>query len=354
MSHITEFSYENHWHEVKIDLERSIDDNQPLGFFIAGGLNTNSSNHRFTSIIVTKIIENSLVDKDKRLKLYDIILSVNNIDFTNINEQNALNILRKARPTVQLIVRRLSPLIIEEIELQHNGKLGMTIAGGIDIEHYANDPGIFVISKENYQTNAQFNIGDRLIEISSTNNTYDLRFVTFEDAKKYIRLACKESQIIKLSIGHPKDIIEVQNSGNDLSVTHSEEDDKDQMILSFTEGDYQRYERYGKRVNDRLLHEQNINKLAIVPRVTQFSSSALAVANRDFTSHHYVNIGDEKSNTVNRQNYTENNVYQDRDVDQSNLYDATIREAHAEKLRRQEADLSQTASQKRNNNIGNE
>ena len=87
------------------------------------------------------------------------------------------------------------------------------------------DPGIFIIGKAQEQTNTSLNIGDRLLEISSTvcrrhsnyledvlilqENTYDLRFVTFDEARRLIRLACAESQTVKISVAHATDVVDM-------------------------------------------------------------------------------------------------------------------------------------------------
>ncbi|CAF3926589.1 unnamed protein product, partial [Rotaria sp. Silwood1] len=183
--------------------------NKSLGFTISGGIDIPFVNHHFTSIVITHITENGLAYRDKRLKLYDIILRVNDIDFTNIKYQTAVDILRNSGQKIQLLIRRLSPPISEEIELEHNGRLGICIGGGIGNNYFRKDHGIFITDIDKQQTNKQLDIGDRLLQISSTYNTYDLRFVTHEMAKKYIQLACKESQKIKLYVGHTRPGVQV-------------------------------------------------------------------------------------------------------------------------------------------------
>ncbi|CAF4094912.1 unnamed protein product [Rotaria sp. Silwood2] len=206
MSNITQFNYKEHWQQEKIILEKTID-NELWGFTIAGGNDLSFLHRHFTSIIVINIRENTLAHRDKQLKLYDIILSVNNIDFTNIKHEIALKILRQSGRKVQLLISRLSPLITEQIELEHNGQLGIFIAGGIGHEYFSDDHGIFITKISEHETNKQLRVGDRLLQISSTYNTYDLRFVTHEMAKQYIGLACKESQKIKLYVGHTRSAI---------------------------------------------------------------------------------------------------------------------------------------------------
>ncbi|CAF4272585.1 unnamed protein product, partial [Rotaria sordida] len=129
--------YKDHWQEEEIVLERPSNDNDTsLGFRIAGG-NDQPFVENFTSIIVIHITENGLVDRDRRLKLYDIILRVNGVDYSNIKHQTAVRILKMSRNIVRLLIRRLVPQLIEVIELKHsNGKLGIEIAGGIGSEYF--------------------------------------------------------------------------------------------------------------------------------------------------------------------------------------------------------------------------
>ncbi|CAF0931594.1 unnamed protein product [Rotaria sordida] len=215
------FDYKDHCQEEEIVLERSSNDNDTsLGFRIAGG-NDQPFVENFTSIIVIHITENGLVDRDGRLKLYDIILRVNGVDYSNIKHQTAVRILKMSRNIVRLLIRRLVPQLIEVIELKHsNGKLGIEIAGGIGSEYFKGDYCVFIIGISN-QINKQLIIGDRLIEISSAKNTYDLRFVTQKEAKKRIELACSDSQKVKLTISsHTRKLI---SSIEKSDVLHSEQ-----------------------------------------------------------------------------------------------------------------------------------
>ncbi|CAF1635909.1 unnamed protein product, partial [Didymodactylos carnosus] len=83
------------------------------------------------SIIVIQIVENGLAHRDKQLKLYDVILRVNDNDFTNIKHQTAIDTLKTSGNKVRLLIHRLSPPFSEEIELEQFEKLGISIAGGI-------------------------------------------------------------------------------------------------------------------------------------------------------------------------------------------------------------------------------
>ncbi|CAF3959019.1 unnamed protein product [Rotaria sordida] len=218
MIDIKQFNYREHWQEIEITLERATSsDDTSLGFTIASSIHIPFHRHYLTPITIINISKNGLAYRDKRLELYDIILRVNNIDFTNIKHKEAVNILRKAGPEVKLLIRRLSPSINEEIKLKHNGKLGISIAGGIGKEYLENDHGIFIRNIKKSRLNTQLYNGDRLITISSMYNTFDLRFVTHDMATKYIELACKESKMITLYVGHTRPIVGMyENHGNRL------------------------------------------------------------------------------------------------------------------------------------------
>ncbi|CAF4896060.1 unnamed protein product [Rotaria sp. Silwood1] len=220
MSSIMQFNYKQHWQERDIILERPTSEDTSLGFTIAGGIDIPFVHPRFTSIIVINISKNSIAHTDEGLKLYDIILRVNNIDFTNIKHHEAINVLKTSGPTVRLLIRRLSPSICENIEIEHNGKLGISITGGIGSEHFQNDHGIFITNIKKPQANQNLHKGDRLLEISSERNTYDLRFVTHQMAKKYIKSACKESKKIKLHVGRARLIDGMYRNRDNLSADH--------------------------------------------------------------------------------------------------------------------------------------
>ncbi|CAF3865648.1 unnamed protein product [Rotaria sordida] len=165
---IRQFSYREHWQEIEITLERPTSgDDTSLGFTIASSIHIPFHRRYLTPITIINISKNGLAYRDKRLELYDIILRVNHIDFTNIKHKEAVNILRKAGPEVKLLIRRLSPSINEEIKLKHNGKLGISIAGGIGKEYLENDHGIFIRNIKKSRLNTQLYNGDRLITISS-------------------------------------------------------------------------------------------------------------------------------------------------------------------------------------------
>ncbi|CAF3222156.1 unnamed protein product [Rotaria socialis] len=214
MSDIIQFDYKKHWTEEEIIFEKPRSGDKSLGFTIVGGIDEPFRHRHFTSIIITNVNEKNLSHRNKPLEVYDVILRMNSIDFTNIKHQNAVQALKESGPIVKLLIRRLSLSNSEEIELEHNGKLGFTIVGGLGQEYFQDDHGIFITNILNYQTKKQLDIGDRLLQISSMFNTYDLRFVTHEMAKQYIALACKESKTIKLYVGHTRPNVGTQVSMN--------------------------------------------------------------------------------------------------------------------------------------------
>ncbi|UJR20137.1 hypothetical protein I4U23_023269 [Adineta vaga] len=197
MSADTQFSYKNHWHKEEIILERSSGhhNDSTLGFSIAGGVDEPFIGPSFPFIIVIDITENGLAYQNKRLKLNDIILRVNDVDFTNIKHQQAIDSLKTAGQMIRLVIRRLSPPNCEELEWIHDGKLGIAIRGGIGCEDFENDPGIFVAEIDKEQTNKNLLVGDRLLQISSP-------FVSHNIAKEFIRLTCARGQKVKLYVGH--------------------------------------------------------------------------------------------------------------------------------------------------------
>ncbi|CAF3809862.1 unnamed protein product [Adineta steineri] len=367
MSDITQFDYKDHWIEKEISLQRTNSAHESLGFTIAGGIDLPFMNHRFTSIIITNITENGLAYRNKQFKLYDIILRVNNFDFTNIKHQKAVDILRTSGHKIQLLIRRLAPSYSEEIELTHNGKLNIYIDGGIGNEYFINDHGIFITDISKYQTNKQLDIGDRLLQISSTSNTYDLRFVTFAYAKKYIQLACIESQTIKLYVGHARrtertvlhqeqydpfgsnDEKHVQVNKNDyatalyksqsmasepsheyhvpINTMHNEEE----LIMSFDFDDYQRYENHSRSRNNRsigfLAKEESqanpIKSAMIQPKINRQAN--------------------QKSQSLKVNNTDPNAGINQKIAEELKRKQAVIRDAHEERIRRQQSRMGQIA-----------
>ncbi|CAF0856080.1 unnamed protein product [Adineta steineri] len=216
----TQFNYDDHWREIEIDLQRS--PGVGLGFSIAGGIDTPCINDS-SAVVITRLTEGGLADRDHRLKLHDIILRVNEIDFTHIEHQLAVDSLKAAGNHVTLIIRRLEPPAMEEIELEKppNVHLGFSIAGGISHEHVKGDHGIFIttiIPGGIADRNGRLKVGDRLVHVQSVKNNYDLEFVEHKHAVESIRRACDEGPKLTLIVGHPTDY-----SSDAQIVTHQDQ-----------------------------------------------------------------------------------------------------------------------------------
>ncbi|CAF3354162.1 unnamed protein product, partial [Rotaria sp. Silwood2] len=179
-----------------------------FGFSISGGTDAACSTGS-RAVVITRITKGGLTDHDQRLKLYDIILRVNNIDFTDVEHQAAVDGLKTAVNDVNLLIRRLSPPILKEIYITNLSKahLGLSIAGGIRDEHVKGDYGIFItniIPGGIADKNGRLQVGDRLMHVYSSKNNYDLTYVEHEHAVESIRRACTESQAITLLVGYAR------------------------------------------------------------------------------------------------------------------------------------------------------
>ena len=84
--------------ETLIEIERG---KLGLGMSIVGGSDT-----QLPGIIIHEIYSNGAAYRDKRLKMGDQILKVNNIDLINSTHEQALNALRQTSDTVKLLVHR--------------------------------------------------------------------------------------------------------------------------------------------------------------------------------------------------------------------------------------------------------
>ncbi|CAF3822005.1 unnamed protein product [Adineta steineri] len=337
MSDIIRYDYNDHWKEKEITLERTNSSHGSLGFTITGGIDLPFINHHFNFIIITKIAGNGLAYRNKQLKLYDIILRVNNIDFTNIKHQTAADILRASGKKMQLLIRRLAPLYSEEIELKHSGKLGIYIKGGIGDEYFVNDHGIFITDIAQYQTNKQLDIGDRLLQISSAFNTYDLRFVTFEYAKKYIRLACTESQTIKLYVAHKRHTERVQIQ---QTVLYQGQYDH----LGSNDGNYPRYE-------NRLLNSRDINRSAgFLPKERSQPNPIGSVITQPEINRQEIQKSQNLKQPVDSTD--PNAAIEQETTQQSKLREAAIRDAHEERIRREIGKMDQVARKNKDGTSG--
>ncbi|CAF1086367.1 unnamed protein product [Didymodactylos carnosus] len=162
----------------------------PLGFAVMVGSDSPCTMES-PSVTVTRIIKNGIAWKDNKLRLHDIILRVNNIDFTTITHAAAVEALRNAGNKVTIYIRRLAPPYIEKIELHKSSitSLGFSIAGGINNEHVKGDHGIFItniIQGGIAGQNGRLRVGDRLMQISTSYTDTTKLFSKQQTTSNYI------------------------------------------------------------------------------------------------------------------------------------------------------------------------
>uniref|UniRef100_A0A672QRV0 Discs large MAGUK scaffold protein 4 n=1 Tax=Sinocyclocheilus grahami TaxID=75366 RepID=A0A672QRV0_SINGR len=164
----------------EITLERG---NSGLGFSIAGGTD-NPHIGEDPSIFITKIIPGGAAAQDRRLRVNDSILFVNDVDVREVTHSLAVEALKEAGPVVRLYVLRHRPPAenITELKLIKGPKgLGFSIAGGVGNQHVPADNSIYVtkiIEGGAAHRDGRLQIGDRILAV---NNMY-LEDVMHEDA----------------------------------------------------------------------------------------------------------------------------------------------------------------------------
>jgi hypothetical protein len=185
---------DKHWIEFDIDVLIGEEGNNQIGSFIY----VNELNH---SIIIKHILNND----GGLIHPFDIILSFNDINFTNIIKETAQCIINAHQgKLITIHIRRLQPTIVETIEFNclNSRKFGFTIDGGIGRN---DDPGLFITGiKQNGQAakNGRLRIGDRLMQISNTYITVNLQCIELDLALKLIKRMKKESTSIILLVAH--------------------------------------------------------------------------------------------------------------------------------------------------------
>ncbi|KAI0218155.1 hypothetical protein LSAT2_030118 [Lamellibrachia satsuma] len=159
-----------------------------LGFSIAGGTD-NPHIGIDPSIYITKVIDGGAAAADGRLRVNDIILSVNEVGTVGVTHSQAVDALKRAGNSVRLVVKRLKEPMenIMEIELiKANRGLGFSIAGGIGNQHIPGDNGIFVtkiIERGAAEQDGRLAAGDRLLAVNGVN----LSNVTHEEAVECLK-----------------------------------------------------------------------------------------------------------------------------------------------------------------------
>ncbi|XP_031551595.1 inaD-like protein [Actinia tenebrosa] len=201
--------------QIKDSFECTVEirkDNSGLGLQIVGGSDT-----YLTGIVIKNIDPNGAVAKDKRLKVGDQILEVNDVSLREIPHQKAVSTLRVAASPVRLVILREDPeqifttketpksLIKVRLHKSISENLGLSILARKD------GNGVFVTYvTEGSVTDLEGTIqqGDRIMEV----NKQDLRNATQEHAAQVLK-RCYGN--IKLTIGRvPSVIATIKDSAN--------------------------------------------------------------------------------------------------------------------------------------------
>jgi len=190
------------WEFEEIALERG---GSGLGFSIAGGVD-NPHVGNDSSIYITKLISGGAAAIDKRLRVNDIILSVNDVNVVNVSHSVAVEALKRAGNRVELKVKRKRAGILTgedasnviDVELFKGSKgLGFTIAGGIGNQHIPGDNGIYVTKVMDggaAAADGRIAVGDRLVAVKNLPGgmaDFYLENCTHEEAVNALK-KCKE------------------------------------------------------------------------------------------------------------------------------------------------------------------
>jgi len=191
------------WEFEEIALERG---GSGLGFSIAGGVD-NPHVGNDSSIYITKLIPGGAAAIDKRLRVNDIILSVNDVNVVNVSHSVAVEALKRAGNRVELKVKRKRTGLSSgedgaasfiDVELFKGSKgLGFTIAGGIGNQHIPGDNGIYVTKVMDggaAAADGRIAVGDRLVAVKNLPGglgDFTLENCTHEEAVNALK-KCKE------------------------------------------------------------------------------------------------------------------------------------------------------------------
>lgn len=160
--------------------------------------------------IKQSVVITHLTEENQLLKLFDVILTLNEIELKN-QRKDIIQCLIDAHQgkRVAMRIRRLQPskteMIQFDLEKSHrfqSKKLGFTIDTKSDS---INDPGLFVIGIHRDGPAAQhgrLRVGDRLLQISNRYVTVNLQCMELDKALKLIQRMKKESNVIQLLIAH--------------------------------------------------------------------------------------------------------------------------------------------------------
>ena len=193
--------HDDHWIEFDVELLLAEKKNSKAGCSL-------SVARLHQAIVVT-----SVSNENQSLRSFDTILTLNEIDFSNLSEATARCILDAHRgKMIHMRVRRLQPSFLETMEFDladrhavKSSKLGLTIDGGIG-KNDGKDPGLFVTgiaSKGRAAGQGLVRIGDRLMQISNSHVSIHLQYLELDTALKLINRMRNESRWIKLVVAHP-------------------------------------------------------------------------------------------------------------------------------------------------------
>jgi len=121
-----------------------------LGFSVAGGTD-HPIDDGDAAIYVTHITEGGIVHRDGQLRFGDKIVHVNGVDVTSVAHQEAIEALKTLDGRLELRVARYESPMDEseevlriEFPIADEQKLGLRIAGGVDMEAETSDSAVYV------------------------------------------------------------------------------------------------------------------------------------------------------------------------------------------------------------------
>lgn len=198
-------STDNDWKDEFIEIQPLQNNLHKYGFTISGGVDTEYG----SPIVITHIdhCSNSEPNNGRtELRLFDRILSVNDINLTDITHNEAARVFSSARGrSVLLHIRRLNPAHIEAIDVimpvnTFDQPLGISITGGL--EENSADPGLFIDFIDpngllaSITVNNQLHVGDRLLEIKTNHTSANLQWVARSEGVQLIQRICHDHKYV--------------------------------------------------------------------------------------------------------------------------------------------------------------
>ncbi|CAF3169532.1 unnamed protein product [Rotaria socialis] len=204
-------SIDNDWKDEIIEIKPMQDNLNRYGFTISGGIDSEYGR----AIVITQIdhcSKSSLDNGRTKLRFFDRILSINNINLTYATHDKAVQAFSSAHgKPLSLHIRRLNPVHIEYIDVVLptdvlNQSLGINIIGGLDEND--EDSGLFLtyidpngLLGSTIKRN-QLRVGDRLLEIKTNYTSANLQWVTHAMGVKLIQRICQDHKRVTLIVAH--------------------------------------------------------------------------------------------------------------------------------------------------------